>query len=125
MRVPSRFYTNVRRAALPYGYTVVTWTTGGVLINHQGPPDLLQAYLFLFGAGLALGLVALSAGTETDRDPGPPHRGVIGSVLAAAVALGVGGALGSAIAGDIAFFLVAFSATVAYFVTRALAGALL
>jgi hypothetical protein len=125
VRIPNRFFTNVRRAALPYGYTVVTWTTGGVLIHHHGPPDLLQAYLFLLGAGLGLGLIALAAGTDTDRDPGPAHRSVIGSVLAAGVALGAGGVLAGAISGQVAYFAVAFAATLAYFVTRALAGALL
>ena len=125
MRVRSRFFTNVRRAALPYGYTVVTWTTGGVLIHHHGPPNLLQAYLFLIGAGLALTMIALAAGTDSDRDPGPAHRSVIGSVLAATAALGAGGGLAGAISGQAAFFIVGFTATLVYFVTRAVAGALL
>jgi hypothetical protein len=101
---------------VPYGYTVVTWTSGGVLISTHGPPTVLDAYLFLGGAclGFALLWVLAGKGEVMGREPGP-----VGSVFAAAVALGCGGAVAHLVHGRAAYALVSFAATVAYLVARA------
>jgi hypothetical protein len=114
-----RLAGSVRRAALPYGYTVVTWTSGGVLIHEHGPPDLLSAYLVLFGSGLALGLIALAAGAHTQDADAPPRESVAASLLAGAAALGVAGLCAGAIHGRVAYFLVGLAGSLVYFVLRA------
>ena len=112
--------TSLRRAALPWGYTIVTWTSGGVVIHTHGPPTLLTAYLFLLGALLALGAVALAAGSETRERDVPAWREVGASGVAALLALGAAGAVAEAVHPGVAYFLVGFVATLVYFPTRAL-----
>ena len=106
---------NVRRAAVPYGYTVVTWTCGSVLIGTHGPPDMWDAYLFLAGACLAYGVLWLLAGAGDSPEDGTRAHG---SVVAAAVALGCGGGTAHVLDGRIAFAAVSFVATLVYLTVR-------
>jgi hypothetical protein len=112
----ARLGHTVERAGVPYGYTVVTWTCGGVLISTHGAPSLLEAYLFLAGACAAFALVARFASGREARGHEP---GVAAGVVAAALALGSGGGVAHAVHGRPAYFLVAFAATLVYFVARA------
>jgi hypothetical protein len=115
-----RLRWSVRNAALPYGYTVVTWTSGGVLIATHGAPDLLNAYLFLAGACGAFALVAWFARGGGDH-PDPAQRpGPVTSAIAASAALGCAGAVANTLPGRPAYMLVSLLGTLVYFVVRAI-----
>ena len=64
----------VGSSARPYGYTLATWTTGAVLINARGIPDLLAALMFMAGAVGSFAFVGtLAFGSMTkhfDRERG-------------------------------------------------------
>lgn len=82
----------VRRAAIPYGYTITIWTAGAVIVHRHGTPNVGDAYLYLLGAVAGFGAVGLLAVRHT------AHRFELASsdllrtgainVLALSVALG-------------------------------------
>lgn len=43
-----------------YGFTIAFWGSGALLINEFGPPDIILALCFGFGAVLGFGLLAFS-----------------------------------------------------------------
>ena len=51
----------VGSSAGPYGYTLATWTTGAVLINARGIPDLLAVLMFMAGAAAGFAFVGTLA----------------------------------------------------------------
>jgi hypothetical protein len=109
----------VRAAALPHGYAIVTWTSGGVLIHTHGLPDLLAAYLFLAGAVTGFGAAVLLAG-RGESDAGAEERwGAVTSVVAAAAALACAGLVAGAVPGRLAYFAVALLGSLVYFAVRA------
>jgi hypothetical protein len=112
--------TDIQRAALPWGYTVVVWTSGGVVIHYHGPPTLLHAYLFLIGAVLALGGLALVGGHARREREHTAARAVLASGVAAALALGAAGAVAAAVHPAAAYLLASFAATLVYFAGRSL-----
>lgn len=61
-------------SAAPYGYTLATWTTGAVLTNARGLPDVFAALAFMAGAVLGFASIgALAFGgvaRHLDQDPG-------------------------------------------------------
>jgi len=79
-------------AAVPYGYTLVISTSVGVLISTHGPPDALNAFLFLGGAIAGFAAAALVGGTgpEAIEVGGGLDRRLVGlsSGLAASAGLG-------------------------------------
>jgi hypothetical protein len=113
--IRERLRSSVRQAAVPYGFTVVIWTSGGVLIETHGAPNVLDAYLFLAGACGAVALASAIAGRGTAAGP---HRGSLASGVAAAVALGCAALVAHAVSGEIAYFLVGLVAALVYFVAR-------
>jgi hypothetical protein len=106
----------MRSAALPFGYTLVTWTSGGVLIYRHGPPSLLEAYLFMLGALAGFGAAVLLAGRGGDAEIG----GGMASGAGAIVALGCAGAA-AALPGRLAYFVVALVSSLVYYLVRAAA----
>jgi hypothetical protein len=67
----------VRRAGVPYGYTLMTWSAGALCIRRFGLPDLPEVFLFLTGGslgyGLAVGLARkISSSRETTQFGAPP-----------------------------------------------------
>jgi len=61
--------TALHGAGLPYGYAVTVSSTGAVLANAQGPPSLLEIYLFAAGAVTAYGILTfLTCATEGEAD---------------------------------------------------------
>jgi len=116
-------------AAVPYGYTVVTWTSGGVLIESHGAPDLGGAFLFLAGAAVGFGAVAALGGTGSETHEVSAEidrRGVgVSSAVAAAAGLGLSAGAAQFVDGAPAFAIVAFLATAAYFLVGAIGVSLL
>jgi hypothetical protein len=131
---PERFQQRYRHAlrrragatAVPYGYTALTASTFGVLIQTHGPPTSLAAALFLTGAILGFTCTALlgSAGGGQAYDAAPALT-ALASGAAAAAAFGVSAVLAHAIDGAISFGAVALAATAVYLGAGALAGALI
>jgi hypothetical protein len=113
--------------AVPYGYTALTASTFGVLIDTHGPPTSRAAALFLTGAILGFTLAALP-GTSSDgadaHEAAPAVTG-LASGAAAAVAFAIGALLAHAIDSDISFGVVALAATAVYLGIGALAAALI
>jgi hypothetical protein len=112
--VRSVLRSTLRHGALPFGYTLVTWTSGGVLIHGHGAPSLLDAYLFMLGALAGFATAALIAGRGELAEIG----GGVASGLGAVVALASAGAA-AAIPTRFAYFAVALVSTLAYYVVRA------
>jgi hypothetical protein len=112
--VRSALRSTLRPAAVPFGYTLVTWTSGGVLIHRHGAPSLLDAYLFLLGALAGFATATLIAGRGEETETG----GGLASGLGAVVALACAGAA-AAIPSQFAFFAVALASSVVYYGVRA------
>jgi hypothetical protein len=112
-------------AAVPYGYTVLTAATAGVLIDTQGPPTSAAAALFLLGAVLGFTLAAQPGATGSPRgfEAAPGLTGA-GSGLAALAAFGVSAPIAHAVDGPVAFAAVGFVATTVYLAAGAAVGAL-
>lgn len=110
----------VAGAAIPYGYTVLVWTSGGVLIETHGPPSAASAFLFLGGAVLAFAAVSLlgGAGPENAEDSADLDGRWAGlsSGIAAAVGLGAAVIVAYVFASSLAFPLAALLATALYLV---------
>ncbi|MDQ3241051.1 MAG: hypothetical protein M3515_01825 [Actinomycetota bacterium] len=110
----------VAGAAIPYGYTVLVWTSGGVLIETHGPPSAASAFLFLGGAVLAFAAVSLlgGAGPENAEDSADPDGRWTGlsSGIAAAVGLGAAVIVAYVFESSLAFPLAALLATALYLV---------
>ncbi len=110
----------VAGAAIPYGYTVLVWTSGGVLIETHGPPSAASAFLFLGGAVLAFAAVSLlgGAGPENAEDSADLDGRWAGLSSGIAAAVGFGGAVIVAYVfeSSFAFPLAALLATALYLV---------
>jgi len=110
-------------ASIPYGYTVVVWTSGGVLIQTHGPPSAGSAFLFLGGAVLAFAAVSglAGAGPEVAETSADLDGRWVGTSSGIAAAIGLGGAV--VVAGvfesSVAFPLAALLATALYLLVSA------
>lgn len=122
LRPVSAYRHGLRRvmggAAVPYGYTVVVWTSGGVLIHTHGPPSPASAFLFLGGAVLAFVAVSLlgGAGTEAVESSAELDGRWAGLSSGIAAAVGLGGAVivAGVFESSLAFPLGALLATAMY-----------
>ncbi len=105
-------------AAIPYGYTVLVWTSGGVLIETHGPPSAGSAFLFRrSGPGLRSSLLG-GAGPENAEDSADLDGRWAGLSSGIAAAVGFGGAVIVAYVfeSSFAFPLAALLATALYLV---------
>src|SRR5919109_2922720 len=59
MRYRDGLTTTLAGAAIPYGYTLVVWSSGSVVGERHGPPDLGEIALFFTGASAAYALLRL------------------------------------------------------------------
>ena len=114
-------------AAIPYGYTVLTASSFGVLIETHGPPTSVAAALFLAGAVLGFTLVALCGATSTSvggAEAAPVPAGLM-SGLAAAAGFAASAPIAHALDGRAAFGAVALTATTVYLGAGAVVAALI
>lgn len=119
---------SVADATVPYGYTILNASAGGVLIRTHGAPTVAAALLFLCGAVAGFTAAALLGGTAGADRPiglasGAPWLGLCSGV-AAASGFGVTAIIAHGIGGPIAFGVVAFCATTVYLCVCALGVAL-
>jgi hypothetical protein len=131
-RLGSRRFRNALRqragaTAVPYGYTALTASTFGVLIDTHGPPTSGAAALFLTGAILGFTLAALPGASDDEASAHEVTPAVTGlaSGAAAAAAFGIGALLAHAIDGEISFGAVALAVTAVYLGVGAFAAALI
>ena len=91
----NRLRVTLGSSAAPYGYTLATWTSGAVLTNARGVPNVAAALTFMVGAILGFAFVgALAFGGVTkhfERDHGETPL-VWGSFHFLSVAVAIGGA---------------------------------
>lgn len=114
-----RLRTMVGSSAAPYGYTLATWTSGAVLTNARGIPDVLAALMFMVGAVLGFAFVGtLAFGGVTkhfDREQGEAPL-IWGSFhfFSVGLAIGVAALVAQYTESFIAWPLGSFVATVTY-----------
>jgi hypothetical protein len=121
--------TVVAASAVPYGYTVSIWSSGSVLMDRRGMPDVLDVLLFVVGAlsgFVALGLLA-RAPLGGSALPAPDSERVrVGMLHRFAVGVAVGAvALLAGIPGRAAWGLGSFAATSLYLLGASLEHALI
>ncbi len=76
--IRDHYRKNLRAAigssAAPYGYTLATWTSGGVLMSARGTPDVPAIFAFMVGAVLGFAFVGTLAfggvGKRFEREHG-------------------------------------------------------
>jgi hypothetical protein len=51
--------TTLASAAVPYGYALVIWSSGALVSNSRGKPDVAAVVLFASGAAAAYGVLRL------------------------------------------------------------------
>lgn len=82
MRYRDGLATTLAGAAIPYGYTLVVWSSGSVVGERHGSPDLWEIALFFAGAsaampccaswcavGMFISSTGLAASTSSQRVP--------------------------------------------------------
>jgi hypothetical protein len=120
---------SVGDAAIPYGFTILNVSAGGVLIRTHGPPTVDAALLFLCGAiaGFAAVELLATAGRGANGMSATTYRRWRGlsSGAAAAAGFGLSAFIAHAIGGPIAFGVVAIAATAVYLGVAALGPALI
>jgi spore maturation protein SpmB len=110
--------TIVAASAAPYGYTVTIWSSGAVLMDFHGTPNVADVFLFITGALGAFGVMGLLAhdalaGKESLDHPG--DRVLAGTLHWLAVGSAVGiVALLAEVHGWEAWLLCSFAATAIY-----------
>lgn len=61
----------VRRAGVPYGYTLTIWAAGALCIRRFGLPDLAEVFLFVGGGTIGYGSLALVLRRRARRPSAP------------------------------------------------------
>lgn len=121
----SRLRVALGWSAAPYGYTLATWTSGAVLTNAHGIPNVAAALTFMVGAVLGFAFVgALAFGgvaERFDREDRGEAPLVWGSFHFLSVALAIGGAWAASyfVQGFLAWPLGGFVATTIYLLVAA------
>ena len=114
----------VGRSSVPYGYTAVTWTSGGMLIDTHGPPTFAGSLMFLAGAILGFSAVTALGGEDGEGRDGATQRHrrrlALTSGAAAIGGLCLAGLVAHDVDGQAAYFLVALVSTTVYFLIAAL-----
>jgi|1186.fasta_scaffold429587_2 hypothetical protein len=118
MRYRDGLTTTLAGAAIPYGYTLVVWSTGSVVAERHGRPDLWEIALFFAGASAAyalLHLVVCGGDVHLEHWASRQHIVAMSAVQGSAVAVAVATAAAAArLAASWPWFIAPFAATVAY-----------
>jgi hypothetical protein len=118
MRYRDGLTTTLAGAAIPYGYTLVVWSSGSVVGERNGPPDLWEIALFFAGASAAyalLRLVVRGGDVHLEHWASRDHIVATSAVQGSAVAVAVATAAAAArLAAFWPWFIAPFTATIAY-----------
>ncbi len=120
--IGDRYGRNLRTAVgasgAPYGYTLMTWTTGALLVHARGLPTTLNALLFMVGAVVAFGFVgSLAFGGVRARFQEQPRRSALWGnfhFFSVGAAIGIAALIARFIDNDMAWPLTPFFGTVVY-----------
>jgi hypothetical protein len=115
--VAAALSTVVRRATIPFAYTLTVWGSTNVVEARAGSPSTFGVVLYVLGAGLAFALitlVALHIGLRTSVPP-PPGLPRVGLFQLTAVGASLGLAIvASRLAAPIVWFVVGALVTAAF-----------
>src|ERR671930_2206750 len=118
MRYRDGLTTTLAGAAIPYGYTLVVWSSGSVVGERHGPPDLGEIALFFTGASAAyalLRLVVRGGDVHLEHWARRHHIVATSAVQGSAVAVAVAAAAAAArLTAFWPWFIAPFTATIAY-----------
>jgi hypothetical protein len=118
MRYRDGLTTTLAGAAIPYGYTLVVWSSGSVVGERHGPPDLGEIALFFAGASAAyalLRLVVRGGDVHLEHWASRHHIVATSAVQGSAVAVAVAAAAVAArLTAFWPWFIAPFTATIAY-----------
>ena len=118
MRYVDGLATTLTSAAVPYGYTLVVWSTGSVVSARHRHPDVVDVALFAAGAAAAYGALRLVGRHGTASGPAGIGRYRIvraGLVHVTAIALAMtAAALLSRVGGPAAWSAAPFASTFVY-----------
>jgi hypothetical protein len=118
MRYRDGLTTTLAGAAIPYGYTLVVWSSGSVVGERHGPPDLGEIALFFAGASAAyamLRLVVRGGDVHLEHWASRHHIVATSAIQGLAVAVAVATAAAAArLAAFWPWFIAPFTATIAY-----------
>ena len=127
--IRSALRRNLAAAAVPYGFTILNVSAGGVLIRTHGPPTTGEALLFLCGAIAGFTAVGLLAGDPVVGGlPRPRIDGPwlgLSSGVAAIAGFGCATVIAHTLHGPVAFGAVSTTAIVVYLGVGALGAAVL
>ena len=124
MRYVDGLATTLSGAVVPYGYTLVVWTSGAFAQFHHGTPHPKDVIAFAVGAVVTYGVLRVLA---RDGEPHPP-RGlareglvVAGGLHLASIAAGIAVAWAAArVGGAWGWFLPVLGGSAVYFAGTAL-----
>jgi hypothetical protein len=84
--------TTLAGAVVPYGYTMVVWSSGAFAQFHHGTPQPLDVFAFAAGAVVSYGTLRVAARNGDTQPPGGLVREgllVAGAIHLASIAAGV------------------------------------
>jgi hypothetical protein len=91
--------TTLAGAAIPYGYALVVWATGSLVLERHGSPDVWNIVGFAAGAAVGYAILRVPARHgEVFRAAGIARRGMIrgGAIHAVSIGVGIAAAAGLA-----------------------------
>ena len=110
MRYVDGLASTLAGAAVPYGYSVVVWTSGAFLLLYQSTPHVWEVVLYAAGAASAYGVLRVAAANgEVDGPQGIGKHGVFrgGAIHLVSMAAAIAAAGGLAQLGTIAAWALA------------------
>lgn len=119
MSFRGRLRTNLAEESKAYGFTLVIWGSGAILMDQHGFPTVFQVMLYVLGAVLGFGLLAIAVYGSVFRE----FSGIREESIIVASTIHLLGALGTIslviLFGAVldpgwAFFIAGLNATVTY-----------
>ena len=104
----------INRAGIPYGYTLTIWCAGALLVHRFGSPGLTAIFLFLAGATVGYGVLAVVTWPARREKTSLPPMAIWENGLAlpaVAVTYGISQAAGNA---SLGYFVAPATATIVY-----------
>lgn len=105
---------------LPYGYTISIWAAGAIAALHFGPPQMLDIFLFVFGAMCSYLMLALLTYSVRGRSSSPVRGIALMNGLAILPAVAVSLLPNFIASRELGYFLAASLATATYALSTAL-----
>lgn len=105
---------------LPYGYTISIWAAGAIAALHFGQPQMLDIFLFVFGALTSYIALALFTYSARGRSPSPVRGVALINGLAVVPTVAVSLLPNFIASRELGYFLASMLATATYALSTAL-----